>query len=106
MKESTVEQYLCKEVKRIGGMCLKMTGVRGIPDRLVIFEGECVFVELKSPNGKLGKHQGRFIQKLTDQSIAVCVMWNKDHVDQFIRETVRIMDEINFMLSESAGALH
>ena len=51
--EKTLEQYLYKTVKDLGGMCLKQTGIKGIPDRLVILPGgKYYFVELKREGEK------------------------------------------------------
>ena len=45
--EKTLEKYLCQKVKSLGGMCIKLTGEVGIPDRLVILpNGEEYFVGL------------------------------------------------------------
>lgn len=52
MRESTVETYLCKQIKAQGGIALKLSpaGFAGLPDRLVLLPHACVsFVELKAP---------------------------------------------------------
>lgn len=49
MLESAVETHLRKRVKAVGGECIKLVGVAGIPDRLCILPGRIVFVELKRP---------------------------------------------------------
>ena len=49
MKEKYIEQKLVNEVKKHGGVCLKLasTGLDGIPDRLVLMsKGKIAFVEL------------------------------------------------------------
>ncbi len=89
MKESTVERYLVNEIKRIGGMCIKMTGVRGIPDRLVVYRGEMFFVEVKQPGGTLGKHQARFIAELGVCGAKTDVIWTKEEVDALILRLVK-----------------
>ena len=58
MLEKQIERKLCDEVKKIDGMCLKQTGMAGIPDRLVLLpNGKCAFVELKAPGEKPRKLQ-------------------------------------------------
>ena len=50
MREKYIEQKLVSEVKKRGGICLKLasTGLDGIPDRLVLMKkGKIAFVELK-----------------------------------------------------------
>ena len=50
MRERDIEQKLVAEVKARGGICPKMTGFAGIPDRLVLLpEGKAGFVEVKAP---------------------------------------------------------
>ncbi|ORT99065.1 putative phage protein [Anaerovibrio sp. JC8] len=58
MLEKQIERKLCDEVKNKNGMCLKQTGLAGIPDRLVLLpNGKCAFVELKAPGEKPRKLQ-------------------------------------------------
>ena len=58
MLEKQIERKLYDEVKKIDGMCLKQTGMAGIPDRLVLLpDGKCAFVELKAPGEKTRKLQ-------------------------------------------------
>lgn len=58
MLEKQIERKLCDEVKNKNGMCLKQTGLAGIPDRLVLMpNGKCAFVELKAPGEKPRKLQ-------------------------------------------------
>ncbi len=58
MLEKQIERNLCDEVKNKNGMCLKQTGLAGIPDRLVLLpDGKCAFVELKAPGEKPRKLQ-------------------------------------------------
>lgn len=54
MKETRVEQHLVAEVKKRGGLCLKLDAstYAGIPDRLIIMRDEAPrFCELKRPKG-------------------------------------------------------
>ena len=44
------------------------TNNRGVPDRLFIKHGKCIFVEFKLKNGKLSKVQEAYI-KMLDQNI-------------------------------------
>lgn len=58
MLEKQIERKLYDEIKTVGGMCLKQTGLAGIPDRLVLLpDGKCAFVELKAPGEKPRKLQ-------------------------------------------------
>ena len=58
MLEKHIEKKLSDIVKERDGMCLKQTGMAGIPDRLVLMPGgKCGFVELKAPGEKPRKLQ-------------------------------------------------
>lgn len=58
MIEKQIEQKLNDEVKHLGGISLKQTGMAGIPDRLVMMPGgKCAFIELKAPGEKPRKLQ-------------------------------------------------
>jgi len=63
--EKQIERKLCDEVKNRNGMCLKQTGLAGIPDRLVLLpNGKCAFVELKAPGEKPRKLQQMRMKQL------------------------------------------
>lgn len=86
MKETTVEQYLVSEVKRIGGKALKMvpTYQAGIPDRLVLYKGQSIFVELKAPGKSRSAVQVIFTQELADYGFEAQLIDSKTGVDSFI----------------------
>jgi len=69
-RESSVERYLKRKVKAVGGRTfkLKFLGMRGAPDRLVVFPWEyAAFLELKRhPKRKLDPlqaHVGAILQR-------------------------------------------
>ena len=65
MLETEIERKLVVVVKAHGGMCLKQTGIAGIPDRLVLLPGgQAAFVELKAPGEKPRKLQRMRIKQL------------------------------------------
>jgi hypothetical protein len=54
MKEASIEEYLRVRVNELEGLCIKLspTGLRGVPDRLIVLPGpRVIFVELKRPKG-------------------------------------------------------
>lgn len=75
MRESTIENYLVKRVKDLGGECRKVQwlGRHGAPDRLVMLPARAwcetakvratpaltIWVELKAPGEKAKPHQQR-----------------------------------------------
>ena len=89
--EKSVEQYLTKEVNKLGGLCWKWVspGNSGVPDRIVIYKGSVVFVELKRPKGgKLRALQVVRLKQLADQGQDVRVINTKSQVDELISELV------------------
>lgn len=65
MLEKQIERKLTEEVKKVNGMCLKQTGMAGIPDRLILIPGgKMAFVELKAPGEKPRKLQQVRIKQL------------------------------------------
>lgn len=58
--EKDIEKRLVREVKKLGGLCLKWVspGNSGVPDRIVLMpSGKAIFVELKRPGGREGALQ-------------------------------------------------
>lgn len=82
--EHTVENYLVKRVKEVGGIALKgdVPGRRFL-DRICIMPGGKVyFVELKRPKGgQFSAHQIETMKRLTDLGQIVIGVKNKEDVD-------------------------
>ena len=77
MREKYIEQKFRNEVKKQGGVCLKLaaTGLDGIPDRLVLMaKGKIGFVELKASKQKPRKLQLVRIKKLKEMGFKVYVI--------------------------------
>lgn len=85
LPEHAIEKYLCRKVKECGGMCVKLTGLNGIPDRLVIgLYGECCFVELKAEDGVLSPIQQAIHRRLKSMHQTVFTINSFEMVDRFI----------------------
>ena len=84
--ESAIEKYMVKRCRESGVFILKNTGMRGIPDRLLIYNGRHIFVELKRPGGKPRPLQIALIEKLRDHGAEVLIVDTKDKVDEVIRD--------------------
>lgn len=82
--ERTIELYLIGSVESAGGECLKWTGARGVPDRLVFLNGAVIPVEVKSPTGKLADHQVRMHKRLSMTGSTVYTVATKEHVDDLV----------------------
>lgn len=85
MRETTVEQNICRQVKALGGVAWKWVspGRSGVPDRICILPGgRIIFVELKRP----GLVDGRSVQQKKVFRILAglgCLVWRIDSVEQF-----------------------
>lgn len=89
MREKYIEQRLVSEVKKHGGLCLKLasTGLDGIPDRMVLMsKGKIAFVELKAPKQKPRKLQLVRIKKLKEMGFSVYVLDNVEDIGGVIND--------------------
>ena len=86
MLEKTVEAALVKRVKELGGIAYKWTspGRTGVPDRIVMIPGgKIIFVELKSPTGKLTTRQEREHETIRGLGFEVIVINNVEDARAF-----------------------
>ena len=75
--ESTLQTKCVKKAKEYGVLAYKIVcvGRRGFPDLLLIFEGGLVvFVELKTPTGRLSAIQKRVIKQMKEQGANVYII--------------------------------
>jgi hypothetical protein len=87
VKESTVEQYLKKRIRELGGVCVKLNSKKGISDRLVILPGNRIeFVELKTPIGELSEAQKLWNKRLESLGCVIKVINSKEGVDNLYKE--------------------
>lgn len=88
MIENEVEEYLVRQCKKAGWLCLKFTspGTRAVPDRLILIPGGWqMFVELKRPGGKPRADQRAMIRKMRSLGQVVHVIDTKEGVDKLMR---------------------
>ncbi len=88
MKESKLEKYLSDQIKKLGGLCYKWVspGVKGVPDRIVIFNERVYFIELKSKDGKLSMVQKECIRSLRSAGADVRVIGSEEQLLDFLEE--------------------
>lgn len=92
--EGRVEDYLTTEVKKLGGLCLKLWGYKGIPDRLVLLPGtHAIFCELKAQNGVVAPAQLVVAGGLRKRGFIVELIFCKDDVDQMLYRAMGAQDE-------------
>ena len=81
--ENDIEKYLIKKVKALGGLTFKFTspGTRAVPDRIVIYNGLTVFVELKAPHRNLRADQSLMGMRMINKGGAVIMINSFEKVD-------------------------
>lgn len=87
VSEKSIEQYLVKKVKAMGGRAYKFVspGNDGVPDRLVCLPGGKVcFVELKAPGKKPSDLQLVQLGRLRDMGCQIAVVDSKELVDTLL----------------------
>lgn len=106
VREREVEKYLCKEMNNIGYECIKFVPEQcsGMPDRMVLLDdGRVLWVELKTDGGRLSAIQKYRHAQLAKLGHAVIVVWNKEQVDDLVKEMQRARERIKrlFFAEES-----
>lgn len=86
--EGRIENHLRDRCKKRGWLCWKWVspGTSGVPDRIVIAPGRVVFVELKSPVGRLSSLQKVRIAELRALGAEVHVINSQAGVDTLVEE--------------------
>lgn len=65
-----------RECKRRGWLCMKFVspGRVGVPDRIIMMHGVVIFVEVKSPTGKLSARQQNELALYDDYGMNTAVV--------------------------------
>lgn len=82
--EKDVEQYLCRQVEKLGGKAYKFSSPanRAVPDRICCFpHGQIVFVECKAPGKKATPLQLKVLTFLRQLRFNVAIVDTKERVD-------------------------
>ncbi|NOW84297.1 hypothetical protein B0H39_002178 [Clostridium beijerinckii] len=91
MEESRIENYLKKQVEKLGGKAYKWnpTGVIGVPDRMVFLPGgKVIFIELKAPGKKARKIQEYRAKQLRGLGFQVECLDTIEKVEGFINNLI------------------
>lgn len=88
MTESRIENELRNRVEKIGGKAYKFSSPanNGVPDRIVLYKGQCYFVELKRPGEDLRPLQKAVRRKFEKLGFKVYVIDSIEKVGEFIDE--------------------
>lgn len=102
IREKAIETRLRKQVEKRGGLCLKFVspGNKGVPDRIVIFQGICHFVELKAPEGRLTAIQKRQHERLASRGFDVHVLYTKEQVDVWVDLNASIAERLQLPITD------
>lgn len=88
MSEKLLQSKCLKRARLNGWLCYKFSSParRGVPDVIMIREGEVIFVEFKNPNGKgrLSKLQEVEILKLRTEGMDVVVIDNEEEFNALL----------------------
>jgi len=78
MLEKTIEKKVCDYAKATGWLVFKFSSPsqRGVPDRMLIRNGEVCFIEFKAKGKKPTKLQQNIHAKITGQGIPVYIIDN------------------------------
>lgn len=94
MKESQLEEWLNRKVRKMGGLSRKFVspGNPGVPDRIYIFPGGRVyFVELKTEIGRFSNIQKWQLEQLEKMGCRVRKVKGKKQAEDLLKE---IQDEL------------
>lgn len=89
LEEKKVENYLTREIKKQGGLCLKFISpsMAGVPDRIILLpKGKIFFAELKSTGKKPRALQVTVHKTLKKLGFKVYVIDSKEQVDKAVKE--------------------
>lgn len=89
VSEKAIERYLCSQVKKLGGVCLKYSnaGAVGYPDRVALMpQGRCIWFEIKSKGKKVSKVQAIRINHLESIGHTVYVVDSKQIIDSVLND--------------------
>ena len=83
MTEQQIQSKIIKHFESKGFFVLKLikTNKNGIPDLMVLKNGICKFVEVKTPRGKISELQKYRIKQIREQGFDAVVM---DGIDSII----------------------
>lgn len=87
--EAALEGYFRKQVRIAGGYTIKLAPTEaGTPDRLVVSpRGAMHLVELKTTTGVLRAIQVAFHDRMASLGVQVVVLYGKDDIDRWIRDS-------------------
>ncbi len=88
--EKESEKRLIRKVRTAGGVSWKFVSPnnRGVSDRIVLFFGRVIFVEMKREGNDLTPKQRQFRQRVIDNCGEFATVVGHDGVDKFVQELI------------------
>ena len=76
MKESSIENKVCKYAEQKGFSQFKLSAIwnAGVPDRLFLYKGKSFFIEFKTKSGRISKLQKHTINEIIANDISVHII--------------------------------
>lgn len=85
--EVRLEKYFCKMASSHNALQYKfISGVTGVPDRILICNGTVAFVELKARNGVISERQKFVIKSLRQHGATVFVPFSESDIDSIFQQ--------------------
>lgn len=85
-RESVIETYLKDQIKLLGGLAYKFTStVNGVPDQILIIDGNTYFVEVKRPGEVLRKNQEYVHEQFLKRGVPVYTVDSIQSINEFIK---------------------
>jgi len=93
LEEKKIENYLIRQIKARGGLCLKFvsSSMAGVPDRIIMLPDKQVFfVELKAKGKKPRALQSAVHRAFEQRGFKVYVIDSKEQADKAIEEATNV----------------
>lgn len=104
--EGIIESYFKKQIKAYGALPIKFTSptLLGVPDQIVISQGNTYFCEIKAPGKKPRRSQEKVHDMFNEYGVRVYVISTKDQVDSFIHDILKLNTKITDMQTSDKQA--
>jgi len=78
MRESKIENEVCKHAKKLGWKCYKFSspGNKAVPDRIFLRNNKIIFIEFKATGKKPTNLQQKIIKRIKNEGFEVFVVDN------------------------------
>lgn len=88
MIESDIERWMRQKIRERGGLFYKFTspGNDGVPDRILVWRGRVIFIELKQERGRLSRMQELQIERLREHGADVRVVYGRAQAEKLVEE--------------------